>query len=75
MNGKDRFAKAIQRLPGGQREAAAVLGVSEASVSRWLDGSRCPSSRQLRAIQDLWQVPMDSWIPKTKTIASRVVVR
>ena len=75
MDGHKRFLKAIEKTPGGQREVATVLGVSEATISRIVDGSRNPTLWQARAIQDLWGVPMDSWVPKTHMETMKVVTR
>lgn len=66
MDGKERLAKVVAKIPGGQREAAAVLGVAESTISRLLDGERNPSLRQARAMKALWDIPMESWVAAPK---------
>ena len=72
MDGKKRLAKVVGKIPGGQREAAAVLGVAESTISRLLDGTRAPSLRQARAIQELWGIPMDTWLPAPEIATVKV---
>jgi transcriptional regulator with XRE-family HTH domain len=55
-----RFGKALQRAReecgGSQRDLAATLGVSQASVSQWLLGQTAPRPERVAAIERVLRV-------------------
>ena len=59
-----RFGKALQRARGecgvSQRDLAAALGVSQASVSQWLLGQTAPRPERVAAIERVLRVRPDS---------------
>jgi transcriptional regulator with XRE-family HTH domain len=59
-----RFAKALQRARGecgmSQRDLAAALGVSQASVSQWLLGQTAPRPERVATIERVLRVAPDS---------------
>lgn len=60
LNDQTNFATNLRRLllfeHRSGKEAASALGVTEASVSRWLTGKRYPSAEALIAIERLYGV-------------------
>jgi len=44
-----------------QRQLAAKLGVSQASVSRLLDGTLLPNSELRAKLEDVCSIPRDLW--------------
>jgi transcriptional regulator with XRE-family HTH domain len=59
-----RFGKALQRARGecgvSQRDLAAALGVSQASVSQWLLGQTAPRPERVATIERVLRVRPDS---------------
>jgi len=53
-----------------QPEAAAMLNTTQATVSRWENGSRTPSVAQLYFISTAYGVPTSSLIPDINTSIS-----
>ena len=46
-----------------QEEAAARIGVSVATISRWETGMSIPSARRLGAMSDVYGVPVQFFFP------------
>jgi transcriptional regulator with XRE-family HTH domain len=59
-----RFGKALERARGecgvSQRDLAAALGVSQASVSQWLLGQTAPRPERVATIERVLRVRPDS---------------
>ena len=72
MDATKLLRKIIDKCPGGVREVAAVLGISESLISRWLSSDpkirRYPSLRNARALEVAYGVPMRSWTPDIKMV-------
>ena len=58
---REHFARALQRARSecglSQRELAAALGVSQASVSQWLTGQSAPKPGRLAKLEQVLRLP------------------
>jgi transcriptional regulator with XRE-family HTH domain len=58
---RENFARALQRARSecglSQRQLAAALGVSQASVSQWLTGQSAPKPRRLAELERVLRLP------------------
>jgi len=60
--GADLLRKAIDGKDWTLHKAADELGVSVATVSRWLGGSRVPGREHMKKLRDMFGIPPQIWV-------------
>lgn len=79
MDGPTLLKKTIEKCAGGAAEVAAVVGVSENLVWRWVTSSdakhkRYPSLRNARAMELAFGIPMRSWVAQMQLAEQTITV-
>ena len=60
--GPDHLRQALETRQLTQHKIAAELGVSKATVSRWLSGDRVPDRQHMAALRKLLDISPDVWV-------------
>lgn len=60
--GPDELRVALGARQWTQHKIAAELGVSKATVSRWLSGDRVPDRVHMAALRKLLDISPDAWV-------------
>lgn len=60
--GPDELREALGTRNWTQHKIAAELGVSKATVSRWLSGDRVPDRTHMAALRKLLDISPDVWV-------------
>jgi len=62
QKGADHLREALASRKLTQHKIAADLGVSKATISRWLSGERVPDRQHMAALRTLLNIAPDVWV-------------
>jgi transcriptional regulator with XRE-family HTH domain len=61
-SGPEELRQALGTRQWTQHKIAAELGVSKATVSRWLSGDRVPDRAHMAALRKLLDISPEAWL-------------